>query len=120
MLKALVFSNGVLIGRCDLYALDPPMGVVSGELEPTPAYEAIRPHVDALFRGNNNSGALKLEISTEDGRRLGAVGGVMTEDMIDDGVTEPPNVVVSGADMPSEEFKALFGADPNYVKYYGR
>jgi len=120
MLKALVFSNGVLIRRCDLYAQDPPMGVVSGELKPTSAYEVVRQHVDAVFRGDNNWDSLKLEISTEDGRRLGAVGGVTIEDTIDESTTEPPNVVVCGIDMPSQEFKAWFGADPNYLKHYGQ
>ena len=119
MLEALVFSNGVLIGRCDLYALDP-MGVVSGELEPTPACEGVRPHVDAAFQGDENWNELELEISTEDGRPLRAVGGVMIEDMIDDGVNEPPNVVVCGVDVPPGEFKALFGADPHYLNYHGR
>jgi hypothetical protein len=120
MLKALFFSNGVLIGRCDLYAQDPPMGVVSGEFKPTAAYEVVRHHVDAVFQGDNDWTSLKLEISTEDGRRLDAVGGVTIEDVIDDSVTEPPNVVVYGIDMPSQEFKTWFGADPNYLKYYGQ
>jgi hypothetical protein len=119
MLKALVFSHGVMIGRCDLYALDPPMGVVSGQLEPTPAYQAVRPRVDAVAQGDDNWDSLEIAIFIEDGgRRLHAIGGVMIEDMIDAG--EPPTVVVCGVDETPEQFEAWFSADPIYSKYHGR
>lgn len=117
MLKALVFSKGVLIGRCDLYAQDPPMGVVSGALAPTQDYRAALHIIETASRGDGDWAPLALEIFTEDNRPLAAIGGVMIEDL-DTGA--PPQVTLCGVDVSAEEFEVWFGSDPNYRAYYGR
>jgi hypothetical protein len=116
MLKSVVFSNGALIGRCDL---DPPMGVVSGALVPSAAYREIRPRVDAVFRGDGDWATLKLEVFIDAGRPIRGVGGIMIEDMIDPRIGDPPTVVIFGVEEPHEQFKAWFGRDPHYLSYYG-
>jgi hypothetical protein len=106
-----VFAGDTLIGSSDLELGDPPMGVASGKLRPTPAYSAIRGECIAAL-ANGRWDHLRLSVIADDGRSLPAQGGVMILDAEEIG---PSDVEVHVAGIPYPLYEQLF---PKHVEIY--
>jgi hypothetical protein len=106
-----VFADNTLIGHSDLEVGDPPMGVASGKLRPTPSYSTVRDDcISALASGKWDR--LNLSVRSEDGKSLPAQGGVMILDAYE---IEPSEVEVHVAGIPYPLYEQLF---PKHVEIY--
>ena len=106
-----VFAGATLIGHSDLEVGDPPMGVASGKLRPTPSYTSVRDQcISAL--GSGKWDRLQLSVKSGDGTSLPAQGGIM---ILDAHEIDPSEVEVHVAGIPYPLYEQLF---PKHVEIY--
>lgn len=114
MLRVDVLFRGVSIGRSDLLAADPPMGVAIGALSPVEAYEPIRERW-AVFQ-KEGWVSLQVDIRTLDGLDVVCQGGAFVADRPEPSFDESPELNALG--IGKTEYREWFGSDPAYVTYY--
>ena len=108
-----IFRDGKLIGRGNLDAADPPMGVATGPFEPTPDYEC-EVHAGEIEGTHNPVGANLQYVVKSAEHGIIECQAVFIQDYAD--ALEERLVSLLGITRPS--YETLFGEYPAYKDYW--
>jgi hypothetical protein len=108
-----IYHDGKLVGRSNLDATDPPMGVASGPFEPAPSY--VREAHAGEIEGTHNPAAANL-LYVVQSTDQGAVEcqGVFIQDY-SEGLNERQ---VSVLGIPYPDYETFFGEYPAFKEYW--
>lgn len=110
-----IFYDGKLVGRSNLNASDPPMGVASGPFEPSSSYEP-EAHAGEIEGTHNPSGAnLPYVVQSADHGTV-ECQAVFIQDY-SEGLNERQVSVIG---IPYPEYETLFGEYPAFREYWGK
>jgi hypothetical protein len=110
-----IYHDGVLIGRSDLDAADPPMGVASGPFEPAPSYER-EAHAGEIEGTHNPPGANLIYVVQSADQGVVECQAVFIQDY-DEGLNER-QVSILGIHCPV--YETLFGECPAFKEYWDK
>jgi hypothetical protein len=110
-----IYHDGKLVGRSDLDAADPPMGVASGPFEPGPSYEP-EAHAGEIEGNHNPGGANLTYVVQSTAHGVVECQAVFIQDY-NEGLDERQ---VSVLGIPYPDYETFFGENPAFKEYWGK
>lgn len=110
-----IYHDGKLVGRSNLDAADPPMGVASGPFEPGPCY-ASETYAGEIEGTDNPSGANLPYLVQSDDHGVVECQSVFIQDYSQ--ALNERQVSILG--IPYPDYETYFGEYPAFKEYWGK